>query len=106
MHLAAIRYSLFLHLSPIQGDGCFAAVRSKLGFKLKALSFGWLSWQTIKPIIHSVIDQFSDKIGKLQCNQLIDAIATQVNDFFAIALGLTPSAIDAVDFADQKGLIQ
>lgn len=105
IHLAAIRFTLFYHLSLIQGGGGFAAIRRQLGFKLKALNFGWLSWQGIKPIIHSVIARFSDKFGKIHCDELIGAITTHVNNFFATALGLIPSVIDDIDYADKKGLI-
>jgi hypothetical protein len=105
IHLSAIRYLLFYHLSLLQGNDGFANIRAKLGFKLKALSFGWLSWQNIKPIIISVIKSFSPKIGSLFGDQLINVIMSNVNNFFQTALGLNPSAIDNLEYADKKGLI-
>jgi hypothetical protein len=105
MHLSAIRYLLFYHLSLLQGNDGFANIRAKLGFKLKALSFGWLSWQNIKPIIISLIKTFTDKIGSKYRDQLINAIISNVNNFFQNALGLNPSSIENLDYADKKGLI-
>ncbi len=86
IRLAAIRYSLFLNLMHYNGSLSFGEIRSKITGQLEKLSFVTVLWELFKTLIHGILDQFEQCIGKKMITAIKDAINSRVENFLRRAL--------------------
>ncbi len=88
IHLSALRYLLFYHLTLSQGGLSYGQVRDKATGKIELLSFAALVWELFRALITGALDGFTKRIGQELIEEIKTLIDTTVETFLQQALHL------------------
>lgn len=98
IHLAAMRYILLFHISLTHVKTSFSESRKLICERVELNTFGLITWNYIKPLVYSILDQYLDDVETAKLKQ---AINEQVNEFFVKALQMDPQSIRSLQAAEK-----